>query len=62
MATYNIVEATPIYYLIDVMFDDMTFRQLIASELVNGNLGAMLQAYADQYEQDWLGLNVLTPA
>jgi type II secretory pathway component PulF len=57
MATYSIVEATPIYYLVDVSFAGMTFRQLIASSLVNGNLSAMLQAYADQYEQDWLAAN-----
>ena len=62
MATYSIVEATPIYYLVDVSFAGMTFRQLIASQLVNGNLSAMLQAYADQYEQDWLSANVEVPA
>jgi hypothetical protein len=62
MATYSIVEATPIYYLVDVSFEGMTFRQLIASQLVNGNLSAMLQAYADQYEQDWLSANVEAPA
>ena len=54
MAIYSIVEATPIYYLIDVSFDGKTFRQLIASELVNGNLDKMLQAYADQYEHDYM--------
>jgi hypothetical protein len=61
MATYSIVEATPIYYLVDVSFEGMTFRQLIASQLVNGNLSAMLQAYADQYEKDWLSANVEVP-
>jgi len=54
MATYSIVEATPIYYLVDVSFEGMTFRQLIASELVNGNLSAMLQNYADEYERDYM--------
>jgi hypothetical protein len=58
MATYSIVEATPIYYLIDVSFDGKTFRQLIASELVNGNLYEMLQAYADQYEHDYMQSSV----
>lgn len=54
MATYEIVEETPIYYLIDVFFSGQSFRQLLVSSLVNGNLDAMLQAYADKYEQDWL--------
>jgi hypothetical protein len=63
MATYSIVEATPIYYLVDVSFQGMTFRQLLASSLINGNLSAMLQEYADQYEQDWVAANgVLEPA
>jgi hypothetical protein len=53
MATYVVIEATPIYYVIDVSFLGMTFRQLIATELLNGNLDTMLQAYADQYEHDW---------
>jgi type II secretory pathway component PulF len=54
MATYSIVEETPIYYLIDVSFDGKTFRQLIASELVNGDLDNMLQEYADQYEHEYM--------
>lgn len=62
MATYSIVEATPIYYLVDVSFAGMTFRQLIASSLVNGNLSAMLQAYADKYEADWMLDNIEVPA
>jgi hypothetical protein len=63
MATYNVVEATPIYYLVDVSFQGMTFRQLLASSLINGNLATMLQAYADQYEQEWVAANgVLEPA
>ncbi len=63
MATYSIVEATPIYYLVDVSFQGMTFRQLLASNLINGNLATMLQAYADQYEQEWVAANgVLEPA
>lgn len=56
MATFNIIEATPIYYLIDVIFSGMTFRQLLATELLNGNLDSMLQEYADKYEQDWLAM------
>lgn len=56
MATFSIIEATPIYYLIEVCFGDQSFRQLLATSLVNGNLQSMLQAYADQYEQDWLAM------
>lgn len=56
MATYTIVESNPIYYLIDVCFGEHSFRQLLASALVNGNLQAMLQAYADKYEADWLAM------
>jgi hypothetical protein len=56
MATYSIVESNPIYYLIDVCFREMTFRQLIASSLLSGNLSEMLQEYADRYEQDWIAL------
>lgn len=58
MATYNIIESNPIYYLIDVAFSGRVFRQLLASELVNGNLQSMLQAYADKYEQDWLDMQL----
>lgn len=61
MATYNIIEATPIYYLIEVCFGGQSFRQLLASSLVNGNLQEMLQLYADKYEQDWLAMQ-LEPA
>lgn len=56
MATFSIIEATPIYYLVEVCFGERSFRQLLASALVNGNLQAMLQAYADKYEQDWLAM------
>ena len=56
MATYSIVEANPIYYLVDVEFSGMTFRQLLATEMLNGNLDNLLQAYADKYEQDWLAM------
>jgi|SanBayMetagenome_1026888.scaffolds.fasta_scaffold00146_7 hypothetical protein len=56
MATYTIVEATPIYYIIDVEFSGFVFRQLIASDLLNGNLDAMLQQYADKYETDYLAM------
>ena len=56
MATFNIIEATPIYYLVEVCFGEHSFRQLLATSLVNGNLQGMLQAYADKYEQDWLAM------
>jgi hypothetical protein len=56
MAAFSIIEATPIYYLIEVCFGERSFRQLLASALVNGDLQAMLQAYADKYEQDWLAM------
>jgi len=59
MATYKIIEATPIYYLIDVEFEGLTFRQLLATSLLNGNLSAMLQAYADKYEQDYMNAQLV---
>ena len=61
MATYKIIEATPIYYLIDVEFEGLKFRQLLATSLLNGNLSAMLQEYADKYEQDYMNAQ-LVPA
>lgn len=61
MATYSIIEANPIYYLIDVEFAGMTFRQLLASEMVSGDLQGLLQDYADQYESEWMAMQPQVP-
>lgn len=60
MATYSVIEANPIYYLVDVCFSGLSFRQLLATEMLNGNLDRLLQAYADKYEQDWLAMQTET--
>jgi hypothetical protein len=56
MATFQIIEATPIYYVVDVHFSGLVFRQTLVSVKTNGNLNSQLQQYADQYESDWLSL------
>lgn len=56
MATFQIIEATPIYYVIDVHFSGLVFRQTLVSVKTNGNLNSQLQQYSDQYETDWLSL------
>jgi hypothetical protein len=56
MATFAILEATPIYYVVEISFADQSFRQLLATELLSGDLDTMLQVYADNYEQEWLAL------
>ncbi len=56
MATFEIIEATPIYYVVDVHFSGLVFRQTLVSVQTNGNLTSQLQQYSDQYETDWLSL------
>lgn len=56
MATFEIIEATPIYYVVDVHFSGLVFRQILVSVKTNGNLNSQLQQYADKYETDWLSL------
>ena len=56
MATFEIIEATPIYYVVDVHFSGLVFRQTLVSVKTNGSLNNQLQQYADQYETDWLSL------
>jgi hypothetical protein len=56
MATFQIVEATPVYYVVDVYFSGLVFRQTLVSVKTNGSLTTQLQQYADQYETDWLSL------
>lgn len=56
MATFQIIEATPIYYVVDVHFCGLVFRQILVSVKTNGNLNSQLQHYSDQYELDWLAL------
>ena len=56
MATFQIVEATPVYYVVDVHFSGLVFRQTLVSVKTNGSLDNQLQQYADQYETDWLSL------
>lgn len=66
MATYEIitetegelVEGAPRYITLKVMFGDQSFTQEIVSALSGGELGEFLQAYADQYENEW---NILNP-
>jgi len=54
MATFQIVEATPVYYVVDVCFSGLVFRQTLVSVKTNGSLDNQLKQYADQYETDWL--------
>jgi hypothetical protein len=56
MATFQIIEATPIYYVIDVCFLGMVFRQLLVSVKTGDTLTSQLQQYSDQYETDWLSV------
>lgn len=56
MATFEIIEATPIYYVIDVHFLGLVFRQMIASIKTGINLNDQLQKYADDYEREWVAL------
>lgn len=56
MATFQIIEANPIYYVVDVHFSGLVFRQTLVSVQTNGNLNSQLQQYSDQYETDWLSL------
>jgi hypothetical protein len=56
VATFEIIEATPIYYVVDVHFSGLVFRQTLVSVKTNGSLNNQLQQYADQYETDWLSL------
>jgi hypothetical protein len=49
MATFKIVKEDTDYITVEVKFDDQTFEQVVVA-------GADLQAYADQYETDWLAL------
>lgn len=60
MATFEIIEATPIYYVIDVCFLGLVFRQMIASIKTGVSLDSQLQKYADDYEKDWIALGIVT--
>jgi hypothetical protein len=57
MATAEIVEPAAPYYGVQVVFGAQSFHQLIVSSLTGVLLNAMLQAYADTYEAEWLALN-----
>ena len=39
------------YYEIEVLFNELTFPQLIITQATGETLGVELQAYADAYEQ-----------
>lgn len=57
MATIEIVETAAPYYGVQVAFSAQSFHQLIVSSLTGAPLSAMLQAYANAYEAEWLALN-----
>ena len=44
------------YYEIEVVFNSLTFPQLITTQATGEALGAQLQAYADLYEQEYIPL------
>lgn len=56
MAIYSIVQATPIYYEIEVSFLDCVFRQILATVKTGTDLQKQLQEYSDAYERDWISL------
>jgi len=56
MATFEIIEATPIYYVIDVCFLGLVFRQTLATIKTGTDLQKQLQGYSDDYERDWISL------
>ena len=41
------------YYEIEVVFNSLTFLQLITTQSTGEALGAQIQAYADLYEQEY---------
>jgi hypothetical protein len=49
MATATILHDYKPYYVIEVVFDGLTFVQEIVSALTGAALDVMLQAYADDY-------------
>jgi hypothetical protein len=56
MATIAVIEAKPPYYAVRVEFDTQVFQQTIVSSQTGAALDAQLQAYADDYEAQWLAL------
>lgn len=54
MATFEILNQNADYIFIAVEFLDQRFEQLIISSLSGSELTVFLQAYADQYEYDWI--------
>ena len=56
MATVATLYAGPPYYGVRVAFADQQFDQLLISDKTGAELDAQLQAYADEYEQEWATL------
>lgn len=61
MASVAFSEDTAPYYTVVVSFDGRSFEQLLVSPLVGADLAAMLDEYANIYEQEWHALGTPEP-
>jgi hypothetical protein len=62
MAAYKIEHAAGGYLAVTVTFQGQEFLQQLVTEKTGAALDAQLQSYADQYERDWLAMQVESQA
>ena len=61
MASYQVVSTVPPYHTVKVAFSDMEFTQPLYSTKTGAALNNQFQAYADEYEADWVAPVVEDP-
>jgi len=55
MANFTLTKVDPCYYILKVSFNGLEFSQEIYSEKTGDELTALMQSYADRYEQEYSG-------
>jgi hypothetical protein len=58
MATFQLLNSSAPYYIVQVFFETLVFEQLLISMKEGEELSTQFQEYANTYETEWLALGV----